>query len=176
MKRFIFCAAIVAAFACPAPARAALPVGTPAPEICFGMPGYSVGDIAPAPLAGVYHPQRLQVISACAFVTGTVAERRIESDGDAHVLLALDTEYAGAINSKNAQYEHGDLVVEIIPADQAQVAIPPLGAHVEVVGPYVKDLDHGWMEIHPARYIIPARDWSGECTPPNSAAAQSGSC
>ncbi len=150
-------------FLCPAFAGV---VGTAPAPLCNGG----------APLAGVYHPTRLIVQQPCALVSGTVMQRRVEGDGDIHLLLALDAPYQAAINSKNSQYEHGDLVVEIIPADQARVYVPQLGAHIVVIGPYAKDNDHGWMELHPARYIIPAATWSGECTPPDSAAAKAGSC
>jgi hypothetical protein len=30
----------------------------------------------------------------------------------------------------------------------ASVSMPPVGARVRVVGPYVLDHPHGWMEIH----------------------------
>ena len=31
----------------------------------------------------------------------------------------------------------------------ANIASPPIGTRVEIVGPYVLDAKHGWMEIHP---------------------------
>jgi len=30
---------------------------------------------------------------------------------------------------------------------------PHKGMHVRVIGPYVLDVEHGWMEIHPAVLI-----------------------
>jgi hypothetical protein len=102
------------------------------------------------PLAKVYHPQRLQVIQRCALVTGTVTRIRHEADGDDHVSVKLDAAYANLINARNRTAQAGALVAEIIPADQATVKAPRVGDRVELVGPYVLDRDHGWLEIHPA--------------------------
>lgn len=124
-------------------------------------------------LAGVYHPQRLEVVQACAYATGVIARRRVEADGDVHLYLAPDPAFAGMVNGDNP---HGDLVVEIVPADQGAVAVPRLGEHVLAAGPYVYDKSHGWLEIHPARYVVRIRDWSAECTPPSGAAARTGRC
>ncbi len=125
------------------------------------------------PLANVYHPWRLQVVSACTTVSGEVASVRHEDDGDYHINLALDSPYAGMTNDANREYEHGDLVVEIVPADEpgctrGESPMPPhgdynfgictgdnetppsVGEHVWVTGPYVIDHWHNWTEIHPA--------------------------
>lgn len=124
------------------------------------------------PLANVYHPYRLHVVDSCKTVTGRVAYVRHEDDGDMHINLRLDPKYANLLDARNRSAEHGDLVVEIVPADQpgctagkpprpphgtydfgrctgADIADPPVGAHIRVTGPYVRDNDHGWMEIHP---------------------------
>ncbi len=146
----------------------AAPVAPVATSPTAGDPGCRTGD----PLANVYHPDRLRVIDACKTVTGTAAFVRHEDDGDYHLGLHLDPPYASLLNSANLSSEHGDLVVEIVPADEigctpgapprpphgsydygvcTGVDIPPpaFGAHVAVTGPYVLDIDHGWMEIHP---------------------------
>ena len=125
------------------------------------------------PLANVYHPSRLQVITACQTVTGIVDAVRHEDDGDYHVAVHLDSTYASLLNGKNISEQHGDLVVEIVPADEpgctvgqapkpasgtydygictgADLSPPAPGHQVSVTGPYVLDQDHGWMEIHPA--------------------------
>jgi hypothetical protein len=95
------------------------------------------------PLAGVYHPQRLDVKKRCAIATGVVTTVRFEPfDGDVHVGLRTG---------------EGDLVVEVIPQDRAAVPIPDTGAHVTVVGPKVWDTAHGWPEIHPAWWISSGR-------------------
>jgi len=95
------------------------------------------------PLAGVYHPQRLEVKKRCAIATGVVTTVKFEAfDGDVHVGLRT----GGA-----------KLVVEVIPQDRAAVAIPDTGARVTVVGPKVWDTAHGWPEIHPAWWISSGR-------------------
>ncbi|MHB1447002.1 MAG: hypothetical protein ACYCTI_01690 [Acidimicrobiales bacterium] len=129
------------------------------------------------PLANVYHPYRLQVRSDCMTVTGTVAYVRSEDDGDVHINLALPASESHLLDGANYTYENGDLVAEIVPADQpgctpgqppplpptayrsssydygtctgADIATPPQGSQVRISGPYVLDSDHGWMEIHP---------------------------
>jgi len=95
------------------------------------------------PLAGVYHPQRLDVKKRCAVATGVVTKVKFEAfDGDVHIGLRTDD---------------GELVVEVIPQDRAVVAIPDTGARVTVVGPKVWDSQHGWPEIHPAWWISAGR-------------------
>lgn len=115
----------------------------------------------------VYHPSRLKIIDNCKSVSGVIDDIRKEADGDDHILLKLYSQYAQLINSKNTQYEHGDLVLEPVceqTATQADaisycqnyrsnVQIPPIGTHVTVVGSYVLDTDHGWNEIHPVTSI-----------------------
>jgi hypothetical protein len=95
------------------------------------------------PLAGVYHPQRLDVKKRCAIANGVVTKVKFEEfDGDVHVGLHTGD---------------GDLVVEVIPQDRAVVPIPDTGARVTVVGPKVWDNQHGWAEIHPAWWISSGR-------------------
>ena len=124
------------------------------------------------PLANVYHPQRLHIRSSCRTITGLVTSVRHEADGDYHVNVRLDPKYAALINDRNRTGEGGNLVVEIVPADEpgctpgkpprppydtydfgvctgADIPAPPTGARVSVTGPYVLDSSHGWMEIHP---------------------------
>lgn len=126
------------------------------------------------PTANVYHPYRLRVIKSCMTVSGTVASLRAEADGDTHFDLALDAPYISLLAPANYSAQHGDLVVEIVPADKpgctpgqparpasgtynygvctgADETTPSIGTHVWITGPYVLDLDHGgWAEIHPA--------------------------
>jgi hypothetical protein len=96
------------------------------------------------PLAGVYHPDRLEVRRRCAVAAGVVTKVKFEEyDADVHVGLRTDD---------------GDvLVVEVIPQDRSVVSIPETGARVTVVGPRVWDTTHGWMEIHPAWWISSGR-------------------
>ena len=105
------------------------------------------------PLAGVYHPYRLEVLSPLKTVSGVVYSIRHESDKDYHLNLKLDSQYANLINAKNISVEHGCLVVEVIPMDAGKVPVPSVGQHVTVTGAYVLDKDHGWNEIHPAWLI-----------------------
>jgi hypothetical protein len=98
------------------------------------------------PLAGVYHPDRLEIRKRCALVTGTVESvRREDYDGDVHVWLRTPDD------------PEGRLVVEIIPQDRALVGVPDEGARITAVGPLVDDLQHGWREIHPAWLVTPSR-------------------
>lgn len=129
------------------------------------------------PLANVYHPYRLRVENPCLTVTGTVAYIRREDDGDVHFDLSMPASEAQLLDRANYSQEDGQLVAEIVPADQpgctpgqppplpptayrsssydygtctgADTATPPLGAQVSITGPYVLDSDHGWMEVHP---------------------------
>jgi hypothetical protein len=125
------------------------------------------GGCDPAQWQYVYHAYRLHVISACKTATGTVEDVRQEPDGDTHILLKPDPQYAGLVNAGNAEREHGDLVLEAICAgyvSQADavtacrgftpgVKSVSAGDRIRVTGSYVLDADHGWMEIHPVSRI-----------------------
>jgi hypothetical protein len=120
------------------------------------------------PHAHVYHPDRLQLLAPCVTVTGIVDVIRNERDGDLHVLLRLDPGQEKYLNAKNA-LELGDLVLEPVCVHQVTQAdaieacagysnpltIPAIGSHVSVTGPWVHDLDHGWLEIHPVSSFGP---------------------
>jgi hypothetical protein len=96
------------------------------------------------PLAGVYHPDRLEVRKRCAIAGGVVTKVKFEEyDGDVHLALRTD--------------DGETLVVEVIPQDRGVVAIPDTGARVTVVGPRVWDTAHDWPEIHPAWWISSGR-------------------
>ena len=150
-----------------------------APTVPGGVVGPAARRPGPAacrpgdPLADVYHPDRLRVLSPCRTVTGVVMTVRHEQDGDTHFDVALDPPYASLLTAANRRYQHGWLVAEIVPADEpgctpgtppraahgsydygtctgADVPDPAVGAHVAVTGPAVLDEDHeGWAEIHP---------------------------
>ncbi len=109
------------------------------------------------PLAGVYHPARLELRSSCRIATGTVASVKFEEfDGDVHVDLRLDEADRGLLAPGNDRVG-GELVVEIIPQDRSRVPVPTVGQRVSVVGPWVEDHQHGWREIHPAWWISAGR-------------------
>jgi hypothetical protein len=150
---------------------------SPSPPPSPTPPALAHGCLAPNdPAAHVYHPDRLQVLSPCITALGTIAFERKEADGDYHIGLALDAQYAGLVNACNSTClngaEHGDLVLEPVcelPVTQADavsacagyhnpLVVPRVGGHVSVTGAYVLDLAHGWTEIHPvvALTVTPA--------------------
>lgn len=108
------------------------------------------GNARSNPLAGVYHPWRLEVLNPDITVSGTVERVKTEPDHDWHISVRLNKPYEHLINSENVRYEGGNLVVEVIPMDQPHIPRPYVGEHVTVTGAYVDDKDHGWREIHPA--------------------------
>jgi hypothetical protein len=114
----------------------------------------------------VYHPYRLAVQGACIRVTGVIQAVRQEADGDFHILLALDPQYAYLLTPANQGVELGDLVVEPIcvrsvtqtdaiaicasDPDPLPPPYPTVGQGVWMEGRYVFDLEHsGWAELHP---------------------------
>lgn len=112
----------------------------------------------------VYVPGRLQTVKSCITASGTVEAKRGEADGDYHILVQLDSQYANLTNQANVEYQHGWLVVEIICVLQVnqtdaigpcqdytnQIPIPDVGQHVTFSGPYVLDSEHFyWAEVHP---------------------------
>jgi len=117
----------------------------------------------------VYHPQRLKVVEKCIAVTGTIHHVKREADGDDHIQLKLDPEFAALLNDRNTQAQAGCLVVEPVcqgPVTQADaqaacrdfhspVEVFAKGKHVRILGSYVLDSEanHGWMEIHPVTAI-----------------------
>jgi hypothetical protein len=105
------------------------------------------------PLAGVYHPSRLNVKSRCRVVNGTVRKVLFEQyDGDVHVDLRPDPGFESLLGDGNDRVG-GNLIVELIPQDRARVDVPTAGARIQVVGPWVEDSQHGWNEIHPAWWV-----------------------
>ncbi len=116
------------------------------------------------PLAGVYHPSRLNVKSRCRAVNGTVRKVVFEQyDGDVHVDLRPDPGFESLLGDGNERVG-GNLIVELIPQDRGRVAVPAEGARIQVVGPWVEDTQHGWNEIHPAWWVS-----AGEIEPASDA-------
>jgi len=120
----------------------------------------------------VYNPTRLQIFKNCTTVTGTITFIRAEADGDYHIGLKVDPQYNNLLNGYNYNSsEHGDLVLEPIcqrPVTQSDAidacnnftynvtsgSIKSLNnTHILVIGSYVLDTEHGWMEIHPVSSI-----------------------
>src|SRR5205807_822240 len=104
----------------------------------------------------VYNPYRLTILRSCITASGIVENVFEEADGDYHVRLALDSQYSNLTNNANDQYQHYDLVVEIIcalPVTQPNavsacqnynnnITIPSINHHITVTGPYVLDTSH----------------------------------
>jgi len=115
-------------------------------------PSPSYVAVCPPPsrtLAGVYHPDRLQVRDPCRRITGRVSTVRSEEDGDVHLGIDLDRPYRGMLMQNNASEQGGNLVVEFMPRDHGHLTEPSVGNRVLVIGAYVDDTEHGWSEIHP---------------------------
>jgi hypothetical protein len=99
---------------------------------------------------GVYHPSRLVLQGVvCQRAAGTVRSVRHEEDGDLHIGVKLTSEYKGLIDDANATKQHGWLVVEFMVRDGGHLPEPGVGDKVTLVGAWVLDTEHGWMELHP---------------------------
>jgi hypothetical protein len=128
------------------------------------------------PLAGVYLSGRLNLVERCMTVTGTVDCLKAEPDGDIHIRLRPDPQYAPLLRSANSlQTCMGQpgphLVVEIIPqhpegalrtnnADSGgfiSPAPPKPGDHIVVTGPYVVDTNVLHRVLYQGR---PAENWA----------------
>jgi hypothetical protein len=63
----------------------------------------------------VYNPGRLVEKKGCVTVRGVIVKKRIEKDGDWHVLLKLDPgQDADLINDRNVSGQGGNLIFEPI--------------------------------------------------------------
>jgi hypothetical protein len=93
--------------------------GQPSPS------GASVGDAKEFASTGcdaslsnhVYNPARLQQLTPCISVSGTVQESAPDDDGDQHFLLKLDPGQESLVNQKNQKRKTGALVLEIVCAN-----------------------------------------------------------
>ncbi|VVB85667.1 Uncharacterised protein [uncultured archaeon] len=118
----------------------------------------------PEPLKHVYNPKRLAVLDPCKTVSGTVVKIIRENDGDTHIRLKVDPQYADTINQVNVDKQGGNLVVEIVCAFEItqadainacsgyenKIPLPEVNEHVVITGQFVSDTEHGgWNEIHP---------------------------
>jgi len=121
------------------------------------------------PEAGVYQPDRLQVLDPCKHAEGTVVDVAHEEDGDYHVWFRADAGYEYLLNSENHFQARPAMLAEIIPdcpastnppdeqsaarCSKTNLTIPRLGNHIAIDGPWVLDTNHGWREIHPVDSI-----------------------
>ena len=112
-----------------------------------GAPRESAQGPCPAgdPLAGVYHPSRLEVLGTCVRYAGTVRDMRHESDGDWHLYVIPGPGMERFLDERSRGY--GDLIVELLPGQQ--LPLPNPGQAVEFVGTWNYDTEHDWNEIHP---------------------------
>ena len=115
----------------------------------------------------IYNPQRMELQKRCVTVTGVIVNTRREPDGDLHLRLKLDSQFVSMLNDGNTSNQSRDLVVEPIcdhtgtqtdaigACKTFQSTIPHYraGTRVMVTGSYVRDHEHGWMEIHPVTRI-----------------------
>jgi hypothetical protein len=122
---------------------------------------------AGAPEAGVYQPDRLRVMEACAHAEGWVLAVVPEPDGDYHVWIQVDSAYLRLLNSEDHFQGRPALLAEITPDCEGQpsdskaaaqcprsmLKIPHPGDHIAINGPWVFDSNHGWNEIHPVDSI-----------------------
>lgn len=112
-----------------------------------GTPHQAASGPCPAgdPLAGVYHPDRLQVLGTCVRYAGTVRDFRHESDGDIHLYVIPGPGMLRYLDDRSRSY--GDLIVELLPGQR--LPMPQAGQRVEFYGTWNYDTDHDWNEIHP---------------------------
>jgi hypothetical protein len=130
----------------------------------------------------VYHgtfstaKDRLKVLEPCTTITGTIVKALAEKDGDYHIRVKLDPQFASMLNSVNKQPlnhsgQGGYFVVEPMcanPVSQTDTVSEKVcdgfkqnlydaktmkGKHVQVTGAFVTDMQHGWNEIHPVSKI-----------------------
>ncbi|TMG27393.1 MAG: hypothetical protein E6H97_06785 [Chloroflexi bacterium] len=130
----------------------------------------SPGCRAEAPEAGVWQPDRLQVLKPCQRAAGVVVQVIREPDGDRHVWFRVDAGYESLLNAENHFQGKPALLGEITPdcplatnppdanaaaeCPATDLPIPGPGDHIDIYGPWVLDLDHGWNEIHPVDSIV----------------------
>jgi len=120
----------------------------------------TVCPAAASALKGVYHPQRLTVLSSCKKAVGTVIfvkqETGSSGDGDLHIRLKLDPGYESLKNARNDVAQQHALVVEYMPRDGGHLPKPSVGEHLVLRGAWVLDTspNHGWREIHPVWSVI----------------------
>jgi hypothetical protein len=117
----------------------------------------------------VHNPDRLQVLDPCKHAEGVAVDVAHEDDGDYHVWFKVDPGFEYLLNAENHFQAQPAMLAEItpdcpatsIPPDaqsaarcpKTTLAIPKLGDHIAIDGPWVLDTDHGWREIHPVDSI-----------------------
>jgi hypothetical protein len=122
------------------------------------------------PLLGVYHSYRLTVLKTCQWFVGTVVLTRTESyDGDHHINIAPDKGYEGFLNQDNYSYQHGGLLVEIMPGQD--LPIPYVGERISVFGTSRTTDGRSSIRPGPSSISTPASWWSPFLLPRRSLGA-----
>ena len=62
----------------------------------------------------VYRKTRLRIVEGCIAVTGTIRHIKRETDGDDHIQLAVDPEFAKLLNERNRTAQGDTLILEPI--------------------------------------------------------------
>jgi hypothetical protein len=120
------------------------------------------------PEAGIYQPDRLRVLDPCKHAKGVVVDVAAEDDGDYHVWFRPDPGYEYLMNRENHFQAKPAMLAEITPdcegnppngeaaskCPKSNLTIQKVGDHVEIDGPWVLDMNHGWNEIHPVDTIV----------------------
>jgi hypothetical protein len=122
------------------------------------------------PLAGIYQPDRLQILDPCRHAVGLVVSVVPEDDGDYHIWIVLDPAYSDLMNAENHFQGKPTMLAEIVPDCPANVppldssaadkcpptklTVPTAGQRIAIDGPWVLDTNHGWREIHPVDMLV----------------------
>lgn len=101
------------------------------------------------PLLGVYSPQRLRVLRACQWFVGFVARIVRLPDNDVRCDLVPARGYERLLNAANISAQHGQFVAVMIYGQPMQFIRPSIGERIAVFGTWVRDVEHGWNEMHP---------------------------
>lgn len=134
-------------------------------------PGQASGTCRSGPPeAGVWQPDRLKVLNACQHATGVVVQVIKEPDGDHHIWFRADAAFESLLNAENHFEGKPAMLAEITPdcpldtnppnagenarCPATTLEVPGPGDRIDIYGPWVTDLDHGWNEIHPVESIV----------------------
>ncbi len=118
----------------------------------------------------MWQPDRLRVLKPCQHAAGVVVQVITEPDGDRHLWFHVDPSYESLLNAENHFQGKPAMLAEITPdcpletnppdansaarCPASHLPIPGPGDRIDIYGPWVMDLDHGWNEIHPVDSIV----------------------
>lgn len=103
-------------------------------------------------LAHVHHPTRLEVVTPCATLHGTVGSVSWQpTDGDWRVELTLDGTDGRVVPDRSQPVD-----VRLIPSDVAEVTLPRTGERVAASGAWVRNRNAaGRLQLHPTWELQP---------------------